>query len=108
MNDRVEDILDEDAGTVSATQPSMVDGGKVDVFGSNGSKFAVKDEKDFRDCLNAFCCMFDCKFYNLTAKVEFENYVSRYDLNVLQNRYKYDHTFRVLEFTKTICENEKF
>ena len=39
---------------------------------------------------------------------EFENYVSRYDLNVLQNRYKYDHTFRVLEFTKTICENEKF
>ena len=36
----------------------------------------IKDEKDFRDCLNAFCCMFDCKFYNLTAKVEFENYVS--------------------------------
>ena len=36
----------------------------------------LKDEKDFRDCLNAFCCMFDCKFYNLTAKVEFENYVS--------------------------------
>lgn len=47
MNDRIEDILDEDAGTVSATQPSMVDGGKVDVFGSNGSKFAVKDEEDF-------------------------------------------------------------
>ena len=23
----------------------------------------IKDEKDFRDCLNAFCCMFDCKFY---------------------------------------------
>lgn len=47
MNDRIEDILDEEAGAVSATQPSMVDGGKVDVFGSNGSKFAVKDEKDF-------------------------------------------------------------
>ena len=47
MNDRIEDILDEDAGTVSATQPSMVDGGKVDVFGSNGSKFSVKDEEDF-------------------------------------------------------------
>ena len=47
MNDRIEDILDEDTGTVSATQPSMVDGGKVDVFGSNGSKFAVKDEEDF-------------------------------------------------------------
>lgn len=39
---------------------------------------------------------------------EFENYVTNYDLNVLQNRYKYDHTFRVLEFTKTICESEKF
>ena len=47
MDNEIEDILDEEAGAVSATQPSMVDGGKVDVFGSNGSKFAVKDEEDF-------------------------------------------------------------
>lgn len=38
-------MLKENDGSVGVTQPSMVDGGKIDVFCSNGSKFV--DEKDF-------------------------------------------------------------
>lgn len=36
----------------------------------------IKDEEDFRDTLNAYCCMFDCTFYNIRSKVSFENYIS--------------------------------
>ena len=36
----------------------------------------IKDEEHFRQCLNAYCCMFECKFHNLTAKVSYENYIS--------------------------------
>lgn len=36
----------------------------------------IKDEEDFRDTLNAYCCMFDCSFYNIRSKVSFENYIS--------------------------------
>lgn len=36
----------------------------------------VKDEEDFRDYLNAYCCMFDCTFVNIRSKVPFENYIS--------------------------------
>lgn len=39
-------MLKENEGSVGATQPSMVDGGKLDVFCNNGSSF-VKDDKDF-------------------------------------------------------------
>lgn len=36
----------------------------------------VKNEEDFRDYINGYCCMFDITFHNLCAKVEFENYIS--------------------------------
>lgn len=36
----------------------------------------IKDEEDFRDKLNSYCCMFDCAFYNIRSKVSFENYIS--------------------------------
>lgn len=36
----------------------------------------IKDEIHFRDCLNAYCCLFDCKFSNIRSKVSFENYIS--------------------------------
>lgn len=36
----------------------------------------IKDEDDFRDTLNAYCCMFDCTFVNIRSKVSFENYIS--------------------------------
>lgn len=36
----------------------------------------IKDENHFRDCLNAYCCLFDCKFSNIRSKVSFENYIS--------------------------------
>ena len=39
-------------------------------------KMVIDDEKDFINTLNAFCCMFDCKFYNIRSKVSFENYIS--------------------------------
>lgn len=34
------------------------------------------NDKDFYMCLNAYCCMFDIKFYNISSKVPFENYIS--------------------------------
>ena len=46
---------------------------------------------DFDSCLN-----------------EFNKYVANYDLKIAENKYKYDHTLRVIEFTKTICKNENF
>lgn len=36
----------------------------------------IRDEEHFRDCLNAYCCMFDCTFINIRSKVSFENYIS--------------------------------
>ena len=39
-------------------------------------KVQIKNEEEFRDYLNAYCCMFDCKFYNIVSKVEYENYIS--------------------------------
>lgn len=36
----------------------------------------IKDEQHFIDCLNYYCCMFDCKFVNIQSKVPFENYIS--------------------------------
>lgn len=36
----------------------------------------IKNEEDFRDTLNAYCCMFDCTFANIRSKVSFENYIS--------------------------------
>lgn len=43
-----------------------------------------------------------------TCLVEFENYVKNYDLTILENKYKYEHTFRVVDYAKIICENENF
>lgn len=37
----------------------------------------ILDETDFKHCLRAFCCMFDIRFVNIRASVEFENYISR-------------------------------
>lgn len=36
----------------------------------------IESEEDFKNYLNGFCCMFDCTFYNITAKVDYENYIS--------------------------------
>ena len=36
----------------------------------------IKDEEDFKNKLNAYCCLFDCTFYNLQSKVTYENYIS--------------------------------
>lgn len=36
----------------------------------------IKDEKDFVENLKAFCCMFNCKFYNIRSKVNYDNYIS--------------------------------
>ena len=39
---------------------------------------------------------------------EFEKYTHMYDLSVKENKYKYEHTLRVVEFAETICNNENF
>lgn len=36
----------------------------------------IRDEEHFRDCINCYCCMFDCTFINIRSKVSYENYIS--------------------------------
>lgn len=36
----------------------------------------IRDEKDFVNKLKKYCCMFDCEFRNIQAKVDYENYIS--------------------------------
>ena len=43
---------------------------------SKGEWFAVKSEKDLKDSLNYYCCVFDVKFDNISPKVDYENYIS--------------------------------
>jgi len=38
----------------------------------------------------------------------FDDYIKNYDTNIGEIKYKYDHTYRVVEYAKIICENEKF
>ena len=38
----------------------------------------------------------------------FEDYVNQYDRKIKEIDYKYNHTLRVVEYSKIICENEKF
>ena len=37
---------------------------------------------------------------------EFENYIKKFDLNIEELKYKYDHTLRVVDYTKIICKSE--
>ncbi len=39
---------------------------------------------------------------------ELKKYKHMYDLSAKENKYKYEHTLRVVEFTETICNNENF
>ena len=43
---------------------------------SRPNKVIIKDEKDFLQYINAFCCMFECVFHNIESKVSFDNYIS--------------------------------
>lgn len=45
----------------------------------------IKDEKDFMRYLKTFCCMFECKFYNIRSKVSFDNYISLSKCQTIEN-----------------------
>lgn len=36
----------------------------------------IKTEEEFYTCLQAYCCMFECEFYNIQSNCEYENYIS--------------------------------
>ena len=36
----------------------------------------IHNEKEFLNYLNNYCCMFECIFYNIRSKVNFDNYIS--------------------------------
>lgn len=38
--------------------------------------YTPQSAEDFVAHLKAFCCMFECSFFNIRAKVEYENYIS--------------------------------
>lgn len=39
-------------------------------------KTIIENEEQFIGYLKSFCCLFDCTFYNIQAKVGYENYIS--------------------------------
>lgn len=43
---------------------------------SKPMKAKISSEEDFIKYLKNYCCMFECKFYNIRSKVSFENYIS--------------------------------
>ena len=43
---------------------------------SKPHKVVIKNKQQFEHFLNGFCCMFECKFYNIRPKVTYENYIS--------------------------------
>ncbi len=52
---------------------------------SQGIHVKIKDEKDFRDKLKKYCCLFDVKFTNIYAKVNFEHYISRSKCSLIED-----------------------
>lgn len=70
--DRV--IKDVHSFDFSSSYPAVMIAEKYPM--SRAFHVSIKNEQDFVDTLNAFCCMFDCTFYNLRSKVSFENYIS--------------------------------
>ena len=70
--DRV--IRDVDSFDFSSSYPAVMLSEKYPM--SKPIPVDIRDEEHFRDCLNAYCCMFDCTFYNIRSKVSYENYIS--------------------------------
>lgn len=46
-----------------------------------------KDDEDLKKYLKNFCCMLDIEFYNIRAKVDFENYISKSRCSKIENFY---------------------
>lgn len=58
----------------SSSYPSVM---LSEVYPMGEPKFVeIGSEEEFHKYLKAYCCMFDCTFYNLESKVDFENYIS--------------------------------
>lgn len=70
--DRV--IRDVDSFDFSSSYPAVMLSEKYPM--SKPIPVEIRNEEHFRDCLNAYCCMFDCTFYNIRSKVSYENYIS--------------------------------
>lgn len=43
---------------------------------SHGIKLTVENEAQFYNLISKYCCIFDIEFYNIIAKVDYENYIS--------------------------------
>lgn len=48
-------------------------------------RVVIKNEEDFIRKLRAYCCMFECTFYNIRSIVNFENYISKSRCNKIEN-----------------------
>lgn len=72
-------------------------------------RVSLKNGKDFMRHLKAYNCMFDVKFFNITAKVSYENYISFsrcFDINhyVLNN----GRVIEATELSMTLTEQDFF
>lgn len=58
----------------SSSYPSVMLSEKYPM--SSAIPHQLQSAEDFVSKLRCYCCMFDCKFYNIRSKVNFENYIS--------------------------------
>lgn len=69
----------------------------------------VKSSKQLYSYLNYYCCMFDVRFTNLCAKVNYENYISKSRCSEIENYYL--NNGRVVEaetLTMSVTEQDFF
>lgn len=52
---------------------------------SKAEYIEIKDKADFYNNLKKYCCMFEVKFYNIIAKVDFEHYISISRCNICED-----------------------
>ena len=78
-------IEDVDSYDFSSSYPAVMLSEKYPM--SKPMSVEIKDDEDFRRTLKAFCCMFDIEFYNFTAKVSYENYVSKSRCSKIEHFY---------------------
>ena len=72
-------------------------------------KVILKNDEDFIKRLKTCCCMFDCTFYGIEAKVEFENYISFSRCRNIDDYYTNNgRVVEALQLTITLTEQDFF
>ncbi len=72
---------------------------------STPRRYYIKNKQDFKEVLTKYACIFTITFYDIESKISFENYISSFKCEVLEN--EIINNGRVVSATKlkiSICE----